>query len=152
MKAIITKYLGPTDHRDARIKAVTDGGTVTLSYDHAHDGYENHMLAATALAGNLGWLTKYRLEGGGLPPQTDFAYCFVLIADHTSVLEGHPDLFIERVLHAAERHGELSEPDHEVGDLQGVIYALWKLLTPEQRAAYASDEEANNLIITWVDE
>lgn len=47
--------------------------------------------------------------------------------------------FMERYIEAAQRHGEVSEPDHEVGDLQDMCRALWEILTPEQRAAVAGD-------------
>ena len=36
MKAIITKYIGPTDTRGSRIKASDeDGNSITIGYDHA---------------------------------------------------------------------------------------------------------------------
>ena len=55
-----TKFLGPTNHRGARIKATrTDhksgDPTVTIGYDHALDIRENHAAAATALIESLGW-------------------------------------------------------------------------------------------------
>lgn len=40
---------------------------------------------------------------------------------------------IERVLAAFARHGEDSEPDHEVGDLQDFIWLLWNVMTDEQK-------------------
>ncbi|WP_143694518.1 hypothetical protein [Variovorax sp. JS1663] len=40
---------------------------------------------------------------------------------------------IQRVLNAAQQHGENDDPDHEVGDLQDVLRAAWSLLTLEQR-------------------
>ena len=42
------------------------------------------------------------------------------------------DLFDE-VLESARRHGEDSEPDHEVGDLQDALRIAWKALTLAQR-------------------
>ncbi|TES73098.1 hypothetical protein E2P84_22325 [Burkholderia cepacia] len=42
----------------------------------------------------------------------------------------------ELCIRAAKEHGENSEPDHEVGDLQDYLRDMWKLLTPEQREAY----------------
>lgn len=41
---------------------------------------------------------------------------------------------------AAQQHGEDSEPDHEVGDLQDMLRAMWSILTPAQRVAYASSD------------
>ena len=40
---------------------------------------------------------------------------------------------IEDVLDAAQRHGEASEPDMEVGDLQVVLRHAWTLLSEEQQ-------------------
>ena len=45
-----TKFLGPTDHRPARVKATTiSGKSVTLSWDHALNMDENHARAAQSL-------------------------------------------------------------------------------------------------------
>lgn len=54
MKAIQTKYLGPTTHRGARIKASDlDGNSITVSYDH---GSRNpHRDAAIALCNKMDW-------------------------------------------------------------------------------------------------
>lgn len=43
---------------------------------------------------------------------------------------------LEDLIDAAKQHGEDSEPDHEVGDLQDLLRAMWELLTPEQRLSY----------------
>ncbi|VTU44135.1 hypothetical protein [Variovorax sp. RA8] len=40
---------------------------------------------------------------------------------------------IQRVLIAAQQHGENDGPDHEVGDLQDVLRAAWSLMSLEQR-------------------
>jgi hypothetical protein len=60
--------------------------------------------------------------------------------------------FIDRLIHAAQQHGELSEPEMEIGDLQGIAYALWRHLTTEQRKKVEADEALNNLIVEWVDQ
>jgi len=51
---IRTKYLGPTNYRESRIKAVhkrdsDEVQSVTLSWDHSLDGMENAKAAALAL-------------------------------------------------------------------------------------------------------
>lgn len=43
---------------------------------------------------------------------------------------------LEKLIDAAKSHGEESEPDHEVGDLQDYLRAMWELLTPQQRLAF----------------
>lgn len=43
----------------------------------------------------------------------------------------------EFYIDAAELHGQDSEPDHEVGDLQDFLRAAFSLMTKEQRAKFA---------------
>lgn len=44
------------------------------------------------------------------------------------------DTLRDELLGAARRHGEESEPEHEVGDLEEIVFACWARLTPAQRA------------------
>lgn len=77
MQAILTKHLGPTDFRGARVKAWCEAGEITLSWDHALNVDENHTAAAIVLRDSVGWndRTMYR---GGLPDKgTPNAYAFV---------------------------------------------------------------------------
>jgi len=79
-QAIVTRYLGPTDHRGARIKARADAGTITIPWNHAQDIEANHTTAAETLATKLGWVgehTDWQLVGGGLPDGTGNAYVLV---------------------------------------------------------------------------
>ena len=63
MKAIETKYLGPTNYHGSRIKATdNDGNSVTMPYDYELNSYENYRLAAVALAEKMGW--KGNISGG----------------------------------------------------------------------------------------
>jgi len=78
-QAIVTKYLGPTNHRGARVKATAQAGTVTVPWDHGVDHDENHLKAATALAWKFGWLDDGSKLHGGACPSGD-GYCFVLVA------------------------------------------------------------------------
>lgn len=72
MKAISTKYLGPTNHRGGRVVASAEGvSSVTIPYDHSLDAYGVHEKAALALCRKYGW--SGRLVGGG----TRTGYCFV---------------------------------------------------------------------------
>jgi len=85
MQAIITKYLGPTNIRAARIKATAhtgQGGSITVLWDHALDASANHRVAAIVLADKLlkqtfKWTESFDLsEGGSLPVGN--GECFVL--------------------------------------------------------------------------
>lgn len=77
-QAIVTKYIGPTNFRGARVKAKAFAGTVTISWDDALGIDDNHTLAATTLANKFGWLTNgASLAGGGLP--TNDGNCYVIV-------------------------------------------------------------------------
>ena len=84
MQAIVTRYLGPTDYRGARIKATADAGSVTISYPYELSGEACHRAAADALLVKLGWNVEngyrpFRLVGGGLPQSSRDAYAFVMV-------------------------------------------------------------------------
>lgn len=56
--AILTKYLGPTDHKGARIKAWSvSGRSVTIGYRHDLGGDGPHRAALQA------WLEKHAQPG-----------------------------------------------------------------------------------------
>lgn len=56
VKAIFTKYIGPSNVRGARVKATDeDRNSVTLSWDHALDSLDNHRAAAEALIKKMKW-------------------------------------------------------------------------------------------------
>ena len=64
MKAIETRYLGPTGRRGSRIVATAEGGNrVTISYDDEWNSEGNHGNAALALCQKLRW--SGHLVGGG---------------------------------------------------------------------------------------
>lgn len=79
MQAIVTKYLGPTNSRGARVKAICDAGSLTIPWDHALNSEANHKKVATALAWKYGWLDHSQLVGGGMPSSLPYAYCFVMV-------------------------------------------------------------------------
>lgn len=63
MQSITTKFIGPTNHRGARVKATSGGGhTLTVPYSH-EDGHRSHAQAALKLARRLGW-DGTLIEGG----------------------------------------------------------------------------------------
>jgi hypothetical protein len=56
MKAIVTKYFGPTDTKGSRIKASDeDGNSITIPYDYALSGEALHKKAAIALCEKMHW-------------------------------------------------------------------------------------------------
>ena len=56
MKAITTKYFGPTNTRGSRIKAYDcDKNSVSIPYDSRLNSEGNHRKAAIALAEKMNW-------------------------------------------------------------------------------------------------
>lgn len=63
-QAIITRYLGPTNYRGARVKASCEAGSITVAWNYDFVTSENHRAAAKALIEKLGWVGHW--AGGGL--------------------------------------------------------------------------------------
>jgi hypothetical protein len=73
---ITTRYIGPTDHKPGRVKAISgSGASATYSWNHGLGIFENHRGAALALAGKLG-IAARRVVGGGLH---DSGYAFAFL-------------------------------------------------------------------------
>jgi len=67
MKAITTKYVGPTNTHGARIVADDgDGNRVTIPRDYSLDASRQFRQAAVALAKKMGWGDDSDLIGGSL--------------------------------------------------------------------------------------
>lgn len=74
MKAITTKYHGPTETRGARISARDmDGNRVFIPYPHELSGEAVHLEAARALCRKMHWTGD--LAGGA----TKHGYVFVFV-------------------------------------------------------------------------
>lgn len=52
---------------------------------------------------------------------------------------------LEKVIESAKNHGELSESQHEVGDLQEALRLMWKLLSSTQRKVFKDDSKEAGL-------
>ena len=59
MQAIRTRYHGPTNVRGSRIIAKCEGGSFTMSYNHALSLEGNHDATARLLLEKLGWPNVY---------------------------------------------------------------------------------------------
>lgn len=55
-------------------------------------------------------------------------------------------LDVELYLEAARQHGIESEPDHEIGDLQGLLRAIWEVTSIEQRLAFAQRADVHTIL------
>lgn len=71
-QAIATKFLGPTNHHGARIKASAEAGSVTVPWDHSLSTEQNHVAAAKAFAAKWEWTGAW--AGGALPDGRGFAF------------------------------------------------------------------------------
>jgi len=60
---IVTKYLGPTDHKGSRIKATGVFGSVTVSYDSAIDNSANYDRAVKAYCDKYPDATREFIRG-----------------------------------------------------------------------------------------
>lgn len=56
MQAITVKYLGPTNTKGARYKAICAAGAVTVAYDYSLNTQGNVKQAIKALCAKLGWV------------------------------------------------------------------------------------------------
>ena len=72
MKAIMTKYIAPTNTKGSRIKAYDcDNNSITMPYPYELSGEEVFKASAIALCDKMGW--DKELLGGG----TKEGYVFV---------------------------------------------------------------------------
>jgi hypothetical protein len=65
LQAITTKFIGPSNVRGSRVKAVAAAGYVVLNWDPAMNSDDNHTAAAKALATKFNWTGRW--YGGSLP-------------------------------------------------------------------------------------
>jgi hypothetical protein len=80
MKAIVTKYHGPTNTRGSRITASDeDGNRITIPYPYELSGEAVHRKAAEALCSKMGW--RGSLVAGSLKN----GYVFVFAEDEKQV-------------------------------------------------------------------
>jgi len=80
MQTITTKFLQPTNHTGARIKATSSSGiSMTRSYEHGMSTEQNHEEVAMALAERLRW--DYDFAVGHTP--TGFVFVPV---DHSRLI------------------------------------------------------------------
>ena len=73
MKAILTKYHGPTNTRGSRITATDgDGNRVSIPYPHHESDNDKHAAAVRALMEKMRW--DGQLVGGWTPGGTAWVF------------------------------------------------------------------------------
>ena len=75
MQYIHTKFLAPTNHKGARIKASSssDGKSIIRSYDYSLDCEQSHGAVAMELARELDWSGEYAAGGN----DTGYVFAFI---------------------------------------------------------------------------
>ena len=74
MKAIITKFHGPTNHLGSRVSANCYRSRIIIGWDYALNTSENHAAAARSLRDKMGWSGD--MIGGAMPNSTGYAFVF----------------------------------------------------------------------------
>ena len=75
MKAILVKYISPTNTRGSRLKATDcDRNSIVISYDHSLERSELYRSAAVALCAKMGWSGAETLIEGGLGNNSVFVF------------------------------------------------------------------------------
>ena len=98
MQAIVTKYLGPTNHHGARVKATCQAMYKVVSWDDALDVDENHRVACRMLCQELGWrYTDALWVGGGMPDGRGNVYVNCMATDGPSPA----DVLIDTIMAAS---------------------------------------------------
>lgn len=54
---------------------------------------------------------------------------------------------LEKLQLAADQHGQDDDPDHTVGDLQGLLGQCWKIMTVTQRVQMLKSNAIENLLL-----
>ena len=87
-------------------------------------------------------------EGNGIPAKKFFEPVLTERDDtkHPLTLADVKDA--DTYTHAPFAHGEESEGDHEVGDLQDLFRATWGLMTEEQRIDFLFTDQAKAVLST----
>ena len=103
-QAITTRYLGPTNSRGSRIKALARKATsrhsgwgyhpemsLTDGYDHAGNHDDNHCRVAKLLAIKLGWSGLW--IAGGLPTEDGNCYVNLHVGPDTDLQQHMANLY-----------------------------------------------------------
>jgi hypothetical protein len=85
-------------------------------------------------------------EGDGLPAKKFFEPVLTERADTKRPFTLADVKDADTYTHAAFVHGEDSEGDHEVGDLQDLFRAAWELMTEEQKIDFLFTDQAKAVL------
>lgn len=83
-QAIVTKYIGPSNHRGSRVKAFADAGEFTMPWDHELGVEANHQKAMVFLCGRLNWDCRNYVQGS-LPGDTGYVFVELSVNGPTTI-------------------------------------------------------------------
>ncbi len=135
MKAIITKYIGPTNIKCSRIKATAEHHSVTISYDYDFDTEGAHKKAAEALKAKMGW--QGNLIAGG----TIDGYVFVFEPVATERMR---DALGNLCQHVMGNRGNKTGNPYSVPEMQEALKALHLDATGNYTSEYSDYVDAAN--------
>lgn len=89
-QAILTRYLPPTNCRGAKVRAIAGAGALSFAWNHELDCDMNHKHAAFRYAQKKEWLVNGIKLFGGMLPNEDYAFVFVVDGEReNAVYEKH---------------------------------------------------------------
>ncbi|MDN7577379.1 hypothetical protein QZM25_32720 [Burkholderia contaminans] len=135
--AIVRGYITEDDNQEVDEKKVF--ACVTLRVRAENEDAAENFRPPKALLTTLADMMARETDGG-----IDLALegNWEVSVGSAELASGSPIAAVESIyngelcIRAAKEHGENSEPNHEVGDLQDYLRDMWKLLTSKQREAY----------------
>lgn len=84
-QAIVTRFLGPTNTKGARLSASCDAKRIVVPWPYEKNATDAHCHAAHELASALGWRGVW--VGGSLPSKHKDGFVFVNVDKSDDVLE-----------------------------------------------------------------
>lgn len=115
-QTITTRYISPTNFRGTRIKASCAAGSLTVGYNYALSGEENHRAAADALISKLDWTGRHYGDfAGGVLKGGDYAWVHVAKDETTEPVRAKLQEIIDAVAWPAN-----SEPDELVAHCESM--------------------------------
>ena len=143
MQAIVTKYLGPTNSRGARVKATCQAGSKTIPWDYALDVAANHDAVAHALARKLGWISQTGaysgelLERGGMPNGNGNCYVMVVLHARCTPLMLPRTPAMREALRYISRQCAADESEFHAGEGRAELAEAWTILAATIEGAIA---------------
>ncbi|VWC79205.1 hypothetical protein BLA39750_01072 [Burkholderia lata] len=135
--AIVRGYITEDDNQDSDEKKVF--ACVTLRVRAANDEAAEDYRPPRALLAAVAEMMAREADGSidlALEGNWEVSVGSAELVSGSPIVATESRYNGELCIRAAKEHGENSDPDHEVGDLQDYLRDMWKLLTPEQRDAY----------------